>query len=94
MNKHELLARQKALRLRSAQLRLSLKEQTQGFKRPLALADTAHSGLQWLYQHPALPIGAAALLLVLQPKQAMVWADRAWQVWEGYQRVQDWLARP
>jgi GAF domain-containing protein len=94
MNKHELMARQQALRLRSAQLRLNLREQTQVFKRPLALADSAQSALQWLYRHPALPIGAAALLLVLRPKQALVWADRAWQVWKSFQRVQDWLARP
>ena len=94
MNKHELLARQQALRLRSAQLRLSLKEQTQVLQRPLALADSAQTGLYWLYRHPAVPIGAAALLLVLRPKQALVWAGRAWQTWEGYQRVKDWLARP
>ena len=94
MTKHELLARQQGLLLRSAQLRHSLKEQTQPLKRPLALADSAQSALQWLYRHPALPIGAAALLLVLRPKQALVWADRAWQVWKSFQRVQDWLARP
>ena len=94
MNKHELLARQQALRLRSAQLRLSLKEQTQVLQRPLALADSAQTGLHWLYRHPALPISAAALLLVLRPKQTLVWADRAWQVWKSFQRVQDWLARP
>ena len=94
MNKHELIARQQALLLRSAQLRHSLKEQTQVLKRPLALADTAQSAVQWLYKHPALPIGAAALLLVLRPKRALAWADRTWQVWRIFQRVQDWLARP
>ena len=93
MNKHELMLRQQALLLRSAQLRLRLKEQTLVVQRPLALADAAQTGLHWLYRYPALPIGAAALLLALRPNQAMVWADRAWQAWEGYQRVRDWLTR-
>jgi len=94
MNKHELIERQQALRLRSAQLRLKLNEQAQVFKRPLALADSAQTGLQWLYRNPLWPLGAATLLLVLRPKQALVWGRRAWHVWKGYRRVQDWLARP
>jgi hypothetical protein len=94
MNNHELLQRQQALLLRSAQLRFKLKDQVQVFRRPLGLADSAQSGLQWLYRNPAWPIGAATLLLVLRPKRTIAWAGRAWWVWKSYRRVQDWLARP
>ncbi len=94
MNNAELIERQQALRLRSAQLRSSLQDQVQVLKRPLALADAAQSGLQWLYRNPAWPIGALTLVVVLRPKRVMVWAGRAWWAWNSYQRVQDWLARP
>ncbi len=94
MNKLELMQRQQALLLRSAELRRSLKEQAQVLRRPLALADAAQSGVQWLSRNPVWPLGAVTLLLVLRPKRALAWAGRAWWAWKAYQRVQDWLARP
>jgi hypothetical protein len=94
MNKRELQQRQQALLLRSTQLRLTLQDQAQVFRRPLALADTAQTGLQWLYRNPAWPIGALTLVLLLRPQRAIAWGGRAWWAWNTYQRVQDWVARP
>jgi hypothetical protein len=94
MNDAELIQRQQALLVRSAQLRLSLAQQAQVLKRPLALADAAQSGLQWIYRNPAWPIGALTLVLLLRPKRTLVWGGRAWWAWNSYRRVQDWLARP
>ena len=73
---------------------MSLNQQAQVLRRPLALADAAQTGLQWIYRNPAWPIGALTLVLLLRPKRALVWGGRAWWVWKRYRRVQDWLARP
>jgi hypothetical protein len=51
MNNNELLLRQHRLLLRSARLRLTLADQSQVFKKPLALADQARNSLQWLYRN-------------------------------------------
>ena len=93
MNQVELIQRQQALLLRSAELRHSLKEQAQVLRRPLALADAAQDGVQWLTRNPIWPLSAVTLLLVLRPKRALVWGRRVWWAWKGYQRVQDWLTR-
>jgi len=59
MNDAELIQRQQALLVRSVQLRLSLAQQTEVLKRPLALADAAQSGLHKPRDHHPISAGLA-----------------------------------
>ena len=92
-HQHALAQRQLALRLRSAELRVTLAHQAQALQAPLAVADQAVTGVQWLREHPQWPAAALALLAVLRPRRALAWATRLWWGWGLYQKARDWLAR-
>ena len=92
MNHDAVMQRQRELLIRSAQLRLSLTEQAQFLKRPLALADDARSGLQWLSRHPQWPLGALTVAVVMRPARAIRWGTRLWWAWNSFQRAKNWLA--
>ncbi len=92
MNNDEILVRQQRLLVRSAQLRLSLADQTQVFRKPLALVDQARSGLQWLNRNPAWPLGALLTLLLLRPKRTLLWGGRLWWGWTTFKRTRSWVA--
>jgi hypothetical protein len=92
MNNNELLLRQHRLLLRSARLRLTLADQSQVFKKPLALADQARNSLQWLYRNPQWPLGVLLTLAVLRPKRTLLWAGRLWWAWSAFKRVRSGMA--
>lgn len=93
MNNDDLLARQQRLLVRSAQLRLVLADQAQILQRPLALADQAQGGLQWLYRNPQWPLGALVLVVLVRPRRALVWGGRLWWGWKMFKRTQQWLGQ-
>lgn len=90
--------RQQHLLARSAALRLSLADQVQVLKTPLALADQARAGLQWLYRHPLWSLGTGVLMAVVLPKvlpkRALLWGGRAWGAWATFRRMRKQLATP
>jgi hypothetical protein len=92
MNNDALMLRQQQLLIRSAQLRMSFTEQTQLLKRPLAIADDARAGMQWLMRNPQWPLGVFVFAIVLRPTRALRWGARAWWAWKTVQRAQSWLA--
>lgn len=89
----ELAAHQQRLLIRSAELRVTLVHQAQGLQGPLALADQAVSGAQWLRNHPQWPLGALLALAVLRPRRALAWATRLWWGWGLYRKASRWLQR-
>jgi len=90
----DLAARQRALRLRSAELRIQLADQANdALQRPLALADQARAGLSWVKQNPAWPAGALVLLLVLRPRRTVRIVTLAWSGWRTVQTARRWLDR-
>lgn len=93
MNNGDLLVRQQRLLVRSAQLRLELANQAQVVQRPLALADQAQSGLQWLYHNPQWPLGALVLVMLVRPRRTMAWAARLWWTWKAVKQAQHWLTQ-
>ena len=92
MNKDELVLRQQRLLLRSAQLRLTLADQAQVFKRSLTVADQARRGLRWLYRNPQWPLGALLVLFVLRPRRAILWGGRLWWALKTIKRARNWMA--
>lgn len=84
--------RQQRLLARSAELRLSLANQAQCLKKPLAVVDKARAGVQWLYRNPIWPLGAGLLGALIFPKRAMLrWGGRAWGAWSTFKRVRQLL---
>lgn len=92
MNNDELLLRQQRLLARSSQLRLTLADQAQVFKSPLALVDQLRNGLQWVYRNPHWPLGAMLVLAVMRPRRALMWGGRMWWGWKMFQRARKWSA--
>lgn len=86
--RRELQLRRELLRLRSAELRLSLHLHARALETPLAIADEARAGARWLREHPEWPLGALATLLVLRPRRVLRWGGRLWWGWRMWHRAQ------
>lgn len=86
------LLRKQLLLLRSAELRLSLAEQSQLLQPPLAVADQVRAAGRWLRAHPEGPMAAALLLGLMRPRRALRWGTRLWSGWRLWQRARHWLA--
>lgn len=92
MRNADLVLRQQRLLIRSAQLRGDMASLSQTFVRPLAIADQARTGLQWLYRNPHWPVGVLVALIVLRPRRALVWSGRVWWGWRMFQRFRNFLS--
>jgi len=86
----EIVLRQQQLLLRSGSLRQRLASEADLLRRPLATMDLAFTGLRWLYQHPAWPVGAFTLWTVLRPARALTLVRRAWWVYRIASRWRQW----
>jgi hypothetical protein len=91
MGRVDILLRQQRLLARSAELRLALGRQAQVMRAPLALADTARSGFDWLRRNPLVPLAALLVLVLLRPRRAMLWAGYGWGWWKMFRQFQGWL---
>ncbi|MFO1219181.1 MAG: YqjK family protein [Burkholderiaceae bacterium] len=78
-----LALRREALLGRSAALRARLAEQSRVLAAPLSLADEAVGAWHWLRRHPALPLAALGVLVVMKPRRAWRVAARSWWLWRG-----------
>ncbi len=92
MRNADLVLRQQRLLIRSAQLRGDMASLSQAFVRPLAIADQARTGLQWLYGNPHWPVGVLVVLIVLRPRRALVWSGRVWWGWRMFHRFRNFLS--
>lgn len=93
MSQTDLLARQQRLLAQSELLRESLAKQSHVIQRPLALADQARGGMQWLYRHPQWPIAAITVLIVVKPSRVLTWGGRLWWGWTSFKKAQKLLNR-
>lgn len=89
-----LAERKQRLLIRGAELRVRLAHDARVLQGPLAVADQAVAGLQWLRAHPLVPLGAIAALALLRPRRALGWATRLWWGWGLARRARAWLATP
>ncbi|WP_158219962.1 YqjK family protein [Ideonella sp. A 288] len=83
-----LAVRQRALLLRSAQLRAQFAADVQLLAPPLRLVDQVQAGWRWLRAHPAVPVALLVSLAVLRPRRALRWGLRLWWGWQTVQRFQ------
>lgn len=91
MTDDALQARHQQLLLRSAQLRSEVSQQAQAFRRPLALADTARDGVQWLYRNPVWVLAGLALLVAVRPRRVLALGASLWWAWRTLQKARRWL---
>jgi hypothetical protein len=83
----ELRVRRDQLVRRSGELRAALGARSQHLQEPLAWAERASAGWQWLLAHPGWVAGGAAALLVLRPGRTLRLAGRLLQAAQLWQRV-------
>lgn len=88
----ELRSRQARLLVHSRALRHRLAEETQALGRPLALADKAHAGVDWLLAHPQWLAAIVALPVLLRPRRALGWALKLWWGWGAWRKLRQLLA--
>ncbi len=86
--------RQRALIVRSTELRLAAQADLTLWRRPAAGADKVLQALAWLRVHPEWPIGAAVTILVVRPRRALRWGLRLWSGWRLVRRLQRHLSAP
>jgi hypothetical protein len=89
----ELAQRQQQLLLRSAALRATLGQQARVLQTPLAVADQARAGVQWLRSHPLWPVASLLLITLTRPQRALRWVPRLWLGRDLYRQVRHWLSR-
>ncbi len=89
----EIGARQAGLRLRSHALRQLLSHQAQVLERPLALADRARGGFQWLSAHPQWIAALVAAAVALRPRRALAWGLKLWGGWRLWRQLRRLLPR-
>ena len=105
-HQRELLLQREHLIARSAQMRLSLAQDSQPLQRPAAVFDQVQGALVWLMGHPGWSMSGLALLFLLRPRRSRRgrpvglrqgvgyvsrWAGRVWWGWQLWQRAQRWL---
>jgi len=77
----ELAQRRARLVAQAEAQRTTLAQSIAPWRGPLALADRGLAALRYLRSHPVLPIGAAAMVVVLRPRRAVKWLRRGWVFW-------------
>lgn len=91
MTNDELILRRQQLLVRSAELRIAFSSQIQVLQKPLALADSARDGLQWLQRNPQWPLAALVVIFVVRPRAAWRWGGRLWWAWKTYHQARKLL---
>jgi hypothetical protein len=88
---HELALRKQHLQQRSAQLRTGLLLQSKAtFGPTFRVIGQVQAGGRWLWQHPYVLSGAAALLLKRRAKSKgwLAWGGRLWSLWRAWRQIQ------
>lgn len=88
----QLTDRKQQLLIRSAELRIAFGHEARALQAPLAVADQAVAGVQWLRAHPVWPLGSVALLAALRPRRVLGWGARLWWGWRLVRRARGWLS--
>jgi hypothetical protein len=66
---------------RAEEQRSELATVVERWRGPLAVVDQGLQAVRYIERHPLLLLGAAAFVVVLSPKRALVWLQRGWLAW-------------
>lgn len=88
----ELAMRRGALKARIDEQRRTLAQHAVPLAAALAKGDGVLKGVDWLKHHPVAVGAAVALAIVLRPKRAWRWGQRAFFLWQGWRAIKNSLA--
>lgn len=74
---------------RAARERADLAQALQRWEQPLGFIDRCLNAVRYVIARPPLAGGATLLLVLLRPRSAIRWAQRAFALWQGYR----WLTK-
>lgn len=83
----ELMRRRGELIARSGRLRADWGQQAQALRAPLAMADSARAGAQWLLRNPQWPLGVLAVIVLVRPRRMLGLASTLWWGWSAWRRA-------
>jgi len=74
---------------RAAQQRVTLRQDIEPWRVPLALADRSIVALHYVRRHPHWVVGIVILLAVARPSRAWKWLERGLITWQVVKTVND-----
>lgn len=83
----QIQVRRAHLLARAAAQRRDLSERLAAWKAPLAVADGSIAAARYLRRHPSIVAAAVALLVLLKPRRAIIWARRGFVLWRTWRWV-------
>lgn len=82
-----LAERRDRLVAQAAAQRISLAQNIEPWRQPLARADQGLAALRYIRSHPAWIVGGAVLLAVLRPGRIGKWLGRGWVTWQMVRKL-------
>lgn len=77
-----LAERRERLVAQAAAQRMTLAQNIEPWRQPLARADQGLAALRYIRSHPAWIVGGVVLLAVLRPGRIGKWLGRGWVTWQ------------
>ena len=77
-----LAERRERLVAQAAAQRMTLAQNIEPWRNPLARADQGLAALRYIRSHPAWIVGGVVLLAVLRPGRIGKWLGRGWVTWQ------------
>jgi len=85
----EIEAKRARLLERAARERADVAQTLQLWEQPLGFVDRCLEAARFVIARPPLVAGATLLLVLLRPRTAIRWTQRAFALWQGYR----WLTK-
>lgn len=77
-----LAERRERLVAQAAAQRMTLAQNIEPWRNPLARADQGLAALRYIKSHPAWIVGGVVLLAALRPGRVWKWLGRSWVTWQ------------
>jgi hypothetical protein len=90
----ELALKKQRVQFESERLRQRVSNELHGVLPVFEVLDAVGSGIRWLKQRPAIPVGIAVAAIVARPRAIFRWGRRAVVGWQAWRKVRDLLNRP
>jgi len=88
----EIETRRARLLERAALERTDVAQTLQLWEQPLGFVDRCLEAVCYVISRPPLMAGAALALVLMRPRSAIKWAQRAFGLWQGYRWLRNKIA--
>ena len=89
----ELALKKQRVQFESERLRQRVAGEIHGVLPVFDAIDALGSGVRWLKQRPAIPVGIAVAVIVARPRAVFRWGRRAVLGWQAWSKVRDLVKR-